>query len=66
MIGERKSENIKYRKAPLEEAIIQQKTYNCPITYSQVPERYSYFILDYFTILEKPSRPTRPYNEDPS
>jgi hypothetical protein len=65
MSGELKSENINTEKAPLEEAIIQPKIHNLPIRYNQVPERYSYFILDYFTILERPSRPTRPDNQDP-
>jgi hypothetical protein len=41
------------------------QTYSRPIEYNQVPERYYYFILDYLTILERPSRPTRPYNKDP-
>jgi hypothetical protein len=61
MSRELKLENIKYQKALLKEAIIQQKNYNCPILYNQVLERYQYFILDYFTILERPSRP---YNQD--
>jgi hypothetical protein len=40
MSGELKSENINMEKALLEEVIIQQKIYNHPIIYNQVPERY--------------------------
>jgi hypothetical protein len=66
MSGELKSENVKVSKSPhSKKPLSSNKTYNHPITYNKVPERYSYFILDYFTILERPSRPTRPYNQDP-
>jgi hypothetical protein len=41
-----------YSKKPLSS----NKTYNHPIIYNNIPERYSYFILDYFTILERSSR----------
>jgi Na+-transporting NADH:ubiquinone oxidoreductase subunit NqrF len=61
-----KSENIKYQKAPT------RRSYYLAIRPAIIPsyiiksqKRYSYFILDYFTILKRPSRPTRLYNQDP-
>jgi hypothetical protein len=49
----------KYGKSPhSKKPSSSKKIYNHPITYNQIPERYSYFIVDYFTILERPSRPT--------
>jgi hypothetical protein len=56
----------KILKSPyLKKLLSSNKTYNYPTIYNNIPERYLYFILDYFTILERPSRPTRPYNQDP-
>jgi hypothetical protein len=67
MSRELKSENIKYQKAPTRRShypAIRPTTIPSHITKSS--ERYLYFTLDYFTILERPSRPTRPYNQRPS
>jgi hypothetical protein len=53
----------KISKSPhLKKPLSSNKTYNRPIISNQVPEEYSYFILDYFTILKRPSRL---YNQDP-
>jgi hypothetical protein len=49
----------KISKSPhSKKSLLSKKTYNHAITYNNILERYSYFILDYFTILERPSRPT--------
>jgi hypothetical protein len=66
MSGELKSENIKDRKAPTQRSHYLATTPTIVPSYkTKSSERYSYFILDYFTILERSSRPTRPYNQDP-
>jgi hypothetical protein len=66
MSGELKSEKYKILKSPhSKKQSSRKKTHNYPIIYNQVLERYSYFIFDYFTILERSSKPTRLYNQDP-
>jgi hypothetical protein len=46
----------KISKSPyLKKPLSSNKTYNHPIIYNQVPERYWYFVLDYLTILKRPS-----------
>jgi hypothetical protein len=40
MSGELKSENINKKRPPLDKAIIQQRSLNCPIEYNYIPERY--------------------------
>jgi hypothetical protein len=62
MSGELKSENIKYRKAPTQRSIYPATRPTIVPHTTKSSERYSYLILDYFTILERPSRPTRRYN----
>jgi hypothetical protein len=67
MSGELKSENIKYQRAPT-----QRSHYPAPrpaiilLYTTKSSERYSYFRFDYFTILERPSRPAKTIQPQPS
>jgi hypothetical protein len=65
MSGELKSENIKYRKAPTRRSYYPATRPTIIPHIARSSEKYSYLILDYFTILERPSGPTRRYNQDP-
>jgi hypothetical protein len=66
MSKELRSENIKYRKAPTQRSYYPAtRPTIVPLPTTKSSERYSYFILNYFTILKRPSRPQRPYNQDP-
>jgi hypothetical protein len=65
MSGELKLENIKYEKAPTRRSHYPATRPTIIPHTTKSSERYSYLILDYFTILERPSRPTKRYNQEP-
>jgi hypothetical protein len=60
MSGELKSENIQYQRAPTQRSHYPApRPTIIPLYTTKSSERYSYFRLDYFTILERPSRPAK-------
>jgi hypothetical protein len=65
MSGELKLENIKYRKAPTRRSHHLAKDPQSSYHIQPNPRKISVPYTRLFTILERPSRPIRPYNQDP-
>jgi hypothetical protein len=66
MSGELKSENINMEKAPTRRSHHRAKDPQSSHHIQPSPRKdISTLYSTIFTILERPSRPTRPYNQDP-